>query len=182
MVGNTSCGFDVRVDSTSISPDRAAKINGGAIMDGDWSRRWFELVDVMRPEEHLSLTPGDDRYEEFCIWEKHANAVERALVYHAFADTPEVEDPTWLWVEYGHKLPASMSCEINLAFGPYEKSILLFQEPGGAYQVFFPESVYLAQHQDMDCVTRYYSSAQGVDLTLVWGATFLSYQYAGVKV
>ena len=177
MVGNTSCSFDVRVDSTSISPDRAAKINGGAIMDGDWSKRWFELVDVMRPEEHLSLPPGDDRYDEFVLWEKRAKVVERKLVYQFFADTPEVEDPTFLWVEYGHKLPVSMSQSVFLEPGPYTSSILLFQEPSGAYQCFLPDSAYLAQYQDIDSVTRYYSSAQGVELTLVltlvWAHHFL---------
>lgn len=173
MVGNTSCGFDVHVESTSISPDRAAKINGGAIMDGDWSKRWFELVDVMRPEEHLDLPPGDDRYDQYLLWEKRADVVERKLVYQFFADTPEVEDPTFLWVEYGHKLPASMSRSVDLEFGPYGLSILLFQEPGGAYQCFIPESTYLAQHKGLDCATRQYSSAQGVELTLVWAHHFL---------
>lgn len=182
MSGSTSCGFDVFVDPDTIPSDRLAKISGGHIMGGNWSKLWQPLVEVILPDGHHDLTPGEERYDQFLIWEKRAKAIERKLVYTAFADTPEKEDPTFLWVEYGVKLGFPALTTVDIEVAPYSHSILLFQEPSGAYQCFLPESVWLARHKDEDCLTRYYSSCQGVELKLVWGMHFLNHEYAGVRV
>lgn len=168
-----------------LPPDRRKHTGGYTKIfnaaSGETSPNLCSLVWLMIPSEHYEMELGPDRLRDRELWESRARVVEEKIIQKAF---PHANDLTimgpyfqmdWPWI------PPNIR-ERHLPIGPYSTSILLFQYPEGGYQCFLPDSTWLAQHKSLECLSRYYSSAQGVDLTLVWGATFLSHQYAGVQV
>lgn len=148
---------------------------------GETSQELCSLVWLMMPEEHFQMEYGADRLRDRELWEARARVVEETLIRKVCPETVErikrvgnLFEMDWPWA------PPNVR-ERSLSIHPYGHSILLFQEPDGKYQCFIPENVYLAQHPDMDCVTRYYSGAQGIEFNLVWAHHFLSHKSVGVE-
>lgn len=147
---------------------------------GATSKELCSLVWLMMPDEHFQMEYGDDRLRDRELWEYRARVVEEKIIRKVFqCDTDLSFDGSYFQMDWPW-IPPNVR-ERHLPIGPFSTSILLFQDVEGCYQCFLPDSDWLAQYQDIDSVTRYYSSAQGVELALVWAHHFLDHQYAGVR-